>query len=178
MHEPNFFIVGAPKCGTTSLANWLREHPRVYFSPNKEPHYFSERGRQLVPTKQGYDQLFSDVGPEHIAIGEGSTGYLYSEIALPRIAAEYPEAKFIVCLRNPVEMAPSLHSERLSGGLETIREFEQAWKMDPERRAGRHVPVAARWQHKCLVYRDQCRLGEQVERLYQYVDRANVLPVS
>lgn len=177
MRSPNFFIVGAPKCGTTSLATWLRDHPRVYISSTKEPHYFSERGRQLVPTKKGYDQLFSGVEREHIAIGEGSTSYLYSEIAIPRIVEEYPAAKFIVCLRNPVEMAPSLHSERLSGGLETIRDFKLAWKMDPQRRSGKQVPMAARRQYKYLVYSDQCQLGKQIERLYEYVDRANVLPV-
>ena len=40
MNTPNFFILGAPKCGTTSLHNYLNQHPDIYMSYKKEPHYF------------------------------------------------------------------------------------------------------------------------------------------
>ncbi|MDD9875087.1 MAG: sulfotransferase, partial [Gammaproteobacteria bacterium] len=41
--KPNFFIIGAPKCGTTSLDAWLKSHPRI-FTAVKEPNYFNTRG--------------------------------------------------------------------------------------------------------------------------------------
>ncbi|MCH9035408.1 MAG: sulfotransferase [Planctomycetes bacterium] len=44
MNKPDFFIVGAPKCGTTSLYEYLRQHPEVFMSRIKEPHFF---GRDL-----------------------------------------------------------------------------------------------------------------------------------
>ena len=113
MKKPNFFIIGAPKCGTTSLANWLAEHPRVFFSDTKEPHFFCTDGYTGVKTLKQYEKLFEDAKPHHLAVGEGSTHYLFSKVAVPNILVYNPDARFIVCLRNPVDMAPSLHSERL-----------------------------------------------------------------
>lgn len=175
MKKPNFFIIGAPKCGTTSLAYWLSEHPSIYFSPKKEPFYFDHDWPRPIRTLKSYEELFRDAGPEHIAVGEGSTGYLFSDIAIPKVLEYSPAAKFIVCLRNPVEIAPSLHAQRLSSGLETIKNFESAWNADHERRQGKKVPFAARKYPQRMCYRDYCRVGRQLERLYELVPRSRVL---
>lgn len=129
MKRPNLFIIGAPKCGTTSLSRWMGQHPEIYFCPKKEPHYFNTDGMQTVKTLDEYERLFESATDTHRVVAEGSTHYLYSSVAVPHILKYNPDAKFIVCLRNPVEMAPSLHSERLSWGRETVKSFEKAWDM-------------------------------------------------
>jgi len=175
MKKPNFFIIGAPKCGTTSLARWLSEHPNIYMSPVKEPHFFNRDGLYSTETLEEYETLFSQAGPEHIAIGEASTHYLYSREAVPRILDYNPGAKFIVCIRNPIEMAPSLHAERVWQGRETVKSFEEAWRLQEERKQGRYIPRALRKDPERLQYGAYCRLGEQLVRLYSHVPKERVL---
>jgi hypothetical protein len=92
--KPNFLILGAPKCGTTSLATWLADHPNVYFSPIKEPGFFStDVGNQLVKNPEVYARLFDGAGPEHLAVGEASTSYLISKVAVPTIEAQIPGSR-------------------------------------------------------------------------------------
>lgn len=177
IRKPNFFIPGAPKCGTTALAQWLAVHPDVYFSPRKEPHFFNRNEMPATRTLAEYEALFSAAGDRHKAVGEGSTHYLYSRAAVPRILDYSPEARFIVCLRNPVDMAPALHMECLRQGWETVRSFEAAWRLQACRRTGQRVPPAVRSDPERLQYGRYCRLGEQLERLYARVDRKRVLPV-
>lgn len=175
MKKPNFFIIGAPKCGTTALAAWLAEHPNIYMSPVKEPHFYcSDFNVTIIPTQAEYDRLFKKASDQHIAVGEATTSYLYSQVAVPHIEQELPEAKYIVMVRNPVEMAHSLHEHFLFWGYEHIREFETAWRLSPERRAGRAV---TRWcpEPRLLDYQSVCKLGEQLERLFNIVPRQRVL---
>lgn len=59
MTRPNFFIIGAPKCGTSTLAWWLSQHPQVWFSPIKEPHFFNDDSAfRQIRTQAAYDRLF------------------------------------------------------------------------------------------------------------------------
>src|SRR5210317_560697 len=115
--KPNFFILGAPKCGTTSLAYWLSQHPNVYVSPDKEPlHYSTDFPASTPHSERSYLDLFAEATEQHIAIGEASVWYLRSKDAVANIENEIPEAKYIVMLRNPVEMAPSLHWQTVFNG--------------------------------------------------------------
>lgn len=175
MKKPNFFIIGAPKCGTTSLAAWLGEHPNIYMSPVKEPHFYcSDFNVKIIPTQAEYDRLFQRAGEQHIAVGEASTSYLYSQVAIHRIEQELPESRYIVMIRNPVEMAQSLHTHYLFWAYEHVRDFETAWRLSPERRAGRAV---TRWcpEPRLLDYQWMCKLGEHLGRLFNIVPRQRVL---
>lgn len=177
IRKPDFFIPGAPKCGTTALAQWLAGHPGVYFSPRKEPHFFNRDGMPATRTLAEYQALFRAAGDQHRAVGEGSTHYLYSRVAVPGILEYSPAARFIVCLRNPLDMAPALHNECLSQGWETVRSFETAWRLQPRRRAGQDIPGTVTGDPERLLYGPYCRLGEQLERLYGWVDRERVLTI-
>jgi len=177
VRRPNFFILGAPKCGTTALAQWLSAHPNVYFCPEKEPHYFNRDGRTVTRTMADYEALFVGAASAHTAIGEGSTHYLYSRTAVPDILVYAPDAKFIVCLRNPVEMAPALHGERVRYGEETVRSFERAWELQGERAEGKHIPLSARADPERLQYGSYCSLGKQTRRLLSLVPRDRVLMI-
>jgi hypothetical protein len=174
-NKPNFFIIGAPKCGTTSLAAWLAEHPQIYISPVKEPHFFNRDGMYLTNTLDEYEALFVDANENHLAIGEASTHYLYSRTAVPGILKYQPDAKFIVCIRNPIEMAPSLHAERVWNGIEVVKDFEKAWRLQEARRNGKLIPATARRDPERLQYGEYCKLGKQLERLYSIVPQDRVL---
>lgn len=177
MKKPNFFIIGAPKCGTTALSEYLRTHPNIYFSQPKELHFFNaDHGICKMKTLLQYLSYFDDAEEQHQALGEGSVLYLFSRVAVPSIMEFNPEARFIVMLRNPVDLAYSWHSEAVSGAAETVLSFERAWRMQDARRHGRLLP---RWcpERKLLLYGDIGLLGQQLGRLFDHVarDRVHVL---
>lgn len=119
---PNFFVVGAPKAGTTSLYEYLRQIPEVYLSPIKEPHFFtvyypSKFDKKPVHEKEKYLDLFKNVKKEK-AIGEFSVTYLADPEVPKKIKKEIPDAKIIVIIRNPIERAFSNYLGLLNRGLE------------------------------------------------------------
>lgn len=97
---PNFFIVGAPRAGTTALYNYLKAIPEIYMSPVKDPGYFIPNDFRGF-TEQTYIELFKNVKNE-IAIGEASAGYLANSETPKRIKEKSPSAKIIITLRDPV----------------------------------------------------------------------------
>lgn len=177
MRRPTFFIVGAPKCGTTSLAAWLAAHPRIFFSRVKEPHFFNTDGLRGITDLETYEELWVDADERYLAVGEGSTHYLYSREAVVRILAYQPDAKFIVCARNPLHMAPALHAERVWQGRETVRTFQRAWELQGKRAGGKQVPRTTRADPDRLQYGSYCKLGEQLTRLSTFVPRERVCVV-
>ena len=166
MNKPNFFIVGAPKCGTTALSEYLREHPSIYISEPKEPHYFTFDFEQYRVTKtwSEYLSLFKQSTSEQTAIGEGSVFYLCSTVALEKIKEYDPQAKIIVMLRNPVDMIYSFHSQLVFTADETEKNFEKAWRLQAIRQQGTQIPAQCR-EAAFLQYAEMGKLGEQVERL-------------
>jgi len=117
---PNFFIVGAPRAGTTSLYDYLNRTEGIYMSPRKEPHYFTTFGESFlypppIRDKKKYLELFSNVKDEKV-IGEGSTSYLRDPNVPKLIQKVSPNAKIIIILRDPVERAYSNYLLRVSSG--------------------------------------------------------------
>ena len=174
---PDFFILGAPKCGTTSMAAWLSQHPNIYLSMWKEPMYFDrDLKTRLRLGRRQYLNLFKDATEKHLAVGEATVWYLYSRVAVPAIERELPGARFIVMLRNPVDMAYALHEQMTMGNVEHELDFAKAWRMSPKRREG----LATRpWvvEPRRLDYQAICSLGDQIGRLFGSVDRSRVLPL-
>ena len=111
---PNLFIVGAAKSGTTSLHNYLNQHPDVFMCTPKEPHFLinNEIGKDRisigVSDKNKYLNLFLK-GKKKQYRGESSVMYLmYPDIVIPKINQQYGEdCKIIIMLRNPIERAYS-----------------------------------------------------------------------
>ena len=133
---PNFLIIGTPKAGTTAIYHYLNQHPEIYFSPKKEPHFFSFIGEQKphwgVKTLAEYEKLFEGVTTEK-AIGEASTWYLYSQSAAEQIKKYIPDVKLIIILRNPIERAYSSWVFRCEQGWEHIKDFHRAIAIETER---------------------------------------------
>ncbi len=168
MKKPNFFIVGAPKCGTTALSEYLRNHPQIFLSDPKEPRYFAEDMGQhrYVTTLPDYLNLFRHAKPEQTVIGEASVDYLFSSVALTSIHEFNPEAKIVALVRNPLDMAMSLHRQLLFAHFEDEPDFEKAWQLQDCRRQGRNIPAVCR-APMFLQYAESCRLGFQIERLME-----------
>lgn len=165
MKKPNFFIVGAPKCGTTALSEYLREHPNIYISSPKEPHYFAEDfNRSGITTLEQYTMLFKESNDSHFAVGEASTHYLCSSVALKNIYQFHPQAKIIAMLRNPVDLVYSYHSQLVYNTGENESNFEKAWRLQSERLAGNHIPPRC-GNPKVLQYKLIGQLGSQIENL-------------
>jgi hypothetical protein len=169
---PNFFVIGAPKSGTTSLCRYLEGHPNIFFSKLKEPQYFNfDSSKWLRPSLKSYRSLFSTVNRElHKAVGEGSTCYLFSCVAVAEILKKRPDAKFIVMLRNPIELVQAWHSEMFWEGIEDISDFEKAWNMQEVRKSGGYIPRTC-WEPNKLFYAEWGALGNQIERLLSVADR-------
>jgi hypothetical protein len=146
MTMPNFLIIGTAKSGTTSLYNYLKQHPQVYVSPVKEPKFFAYEGEKLdfrgpgdrlanssvVTDIEAYRALFAKVSGE-TAVGEASPLYLYIPKAPERIRHHVPEAKLIAILRNPAERAYSHFSQMVRDGREPLGDFSQALEVEGER---------------------------------------------
>jgi hypothetical protein len=165
MRLPDFFIVGAPKCGTTALASYLRAHPRIFLSRVKEPNYFcfDAPGLRVIDRLDTYGRLFASAKPGQLC-GEASTAYLFSNDAVPAILDANPAARIIVLVRDPLEMVLSHHSQKLYSLEENEPDFEIAWRLSAERAQGRKVAADCR-APRYLDYRAIGRLGEQVRRL-------------
>jgi len=175
MKKPSFFMIGAPKCGTTSLYEWLSFHPNIYM-PYKEVHWFNQdHGGGVVSSQTEYNSLFDQVGDQYIsALGEASVWYLYSQVAVKNICAYNENAKFIVMVRNPLEMAVSLHDQLYHMAMEDVYDFKDAWNLQEIRSKGLKIPSLCE-DPKFLQYGPVCSLGEQVERLYDIVNQKNIL---
>ncbi len=161
--QPNFFIVGAPKCGTTSMVEYLRQHLDV-FIPFRELHFFgSDIFRDKKLTEEDYLDCFSKARNEK-RVGEKSTWYLYSKKAASEIKKFSPHAKIIIQIRNPVDMVYSLHSDFLRSGQENIINFEKALEAEEDRRKGLRIPKRTVDSPKLLSYSEIPLYAEQIKR--------------
>jgi hypothetical protein len=164
--KPNFFIVGAPKCGTTALYEYLRLHPNVFMPQLKEPHFFAKDlgTYPRIKTLEEYTELFSSATDQHQRVGEASVYYLRSSVAIQNIREFNPDAKIIAMFRNPVDMVYSLHSQLLYWSEEVEPSFETAWRLQERRRRGLDLPPKSRGAF-LLQYEEAGRFGSQVQRL-------------
>lgn len=169
---PNFLIIGAAKAGTTALYSYLRQHPDVFLSPDKEPQFFALEGERLsfrgpgttinetaVTRIEDYRALFADVRGE-AAVGEASALYLYLPKAADRIRHYIPEARLIAVLRNPVDRAYSSFMHLRREDREPLTDFRAALQAEPER-------IRANWG---FLWRYEA-LGRYHVQLQRYYDR-------
>jgi hypothetical protein len=170
-------IVGGPRCGTTSLARWLREHPDICFSNVKEPHFFTthdlggeaDEDLRRIVGEEYLDRYFPHCGGGDM-LAEGSVSYLYAPERIEPVLRLWPDAKFIIGVRDPMRMLPSLHQRLLVTGDENVRDFDRAWQLVSERRAGRHIPRSC-IDPRFLDYESSGRLGTFVGRFFEIIGR-------
>lgn len=171
---PHFFIVGAPKCGTTSMAQYLGQHPEI-FVLRGEPHFFGTdleyNSPRLTPAQ--YQALCRSRGGKPVC-GDRSTWYLYSRNAAREIHAYNPRALIIAMLRSPAEMLHSLHAHHFQRGLrDDIGDLAGALAAEPERRRGNRIPANVRFPES-LYYTAIPRYSEQLERYFDLFGKKRV----
>ena len=173
MTMPNFLIIGAQKSGTTSLYEYLKQHPQIYMSPLKEPRFFAFEGskpdyvgpgdhalyRDVVSDLESYQALFGGASEEK-AIGEASVVYLYLSSAPERIQHYIPQVKLIAVLRNPIERAYSAFLHLTRDRKEPLGDFARALQAEDERIRDNWGPI---WHYK--------QVGFYYAQLKRYFDR-------
>ncbi|MEM9137304.1 MAG: sulfotransferase [Cyanobacteria bacterium P01_F01_bin.42] len=169
MRLPNFLIVGAPKAGTTALYQYIGQHPSVFMSQNKEPHYFSYVHEQwpewATQSLQEYSELFSHCQSQS-ALGEASTWYLYSTTAAQAIHDEIPDAKIIAILRQPVDRAYASFVFRQQCGWENLSAFSEAIAQEPER-----IAKGMPWDYH---YLQAGFYGRQLQRYFNVFQKSQI----
>ncbi len=164
MCSPDFFIVGAPKAGTTSLYYYLKQHPEVFFPDIKEPNFFSASeileqnlyyDTEIIADLRDYQELYRDSVGIKLS-GDASVSYLFYPLVPRRIKEMVPNAKIIIMLRNPIERAYShyLMDKKLgyvNAGFEDI--------------------VARRLAHRFqdLYYQQYVKLGQYCDQVERYL---------
>ena len=178
--KPNLFIVGQPKSGTTALHQFLGQHPEIYMSSIKEPHFFcsdfhleSDRayGRQRFydfRSESAYLQLFNKARNVKVA-GESSTNYLYSHVAAQKIYNFNPDAKIIIILREPAKFLYSLHSHYVKFTEENEPDFLTALALEDDRQQEKAISPRVT-SPSYLYYSQRVQYYQQVKR---YCDRFN-----
>lgn len=152
MEKANLFIIGAAKCGTTSLHEYLGQHPDIFMSAIKEPHYFSNvdqllhdgvdeeasRHSSLIKDELTYHKLFKN-GQNQLYRGESSPSYLWHDKAAQNIYNYNPHSKIIILLRDPIMRAFSHFQMAVQAGFQKKVSFYTAIKEDlavPEEEIG------------------------------------------
>lgn len=178
---PNTMIIGAAKSGTTSLYDYLRQHPDVFMSPVKEPRFFayaetppamvgpgdaaSNEAAGAVYTLEDYQDLFAGATTETV-VGEASPVYLYDADAPRLIRQHCPDAHLIAILRNPIDRAYSHFLHLVRSGREPLRDFAAALDAEEHR-------VEQGWEWS-WHYRRMGYYGTQLQRYLGTVDREQV----
>lgn len=173
--RPNFFIVGAPKSGTSALDHYLGEHPDVFMA-RKEMHFF---GKDLwfAPkiyrrNLEAYLAEFEGCREDQTA-GEASVWYLFSKEAAREIREFNPEAKIIIMLREPVQMMYSLYHQFRYDDNENLGTFEEALDAEKERKRFQCLSRQSYFPQG-LIYRETASYSEQVQRYFEVFGRERV----
>ena len=172
---PDFLLIGAAKAGTTSLFDYVCQHPKVYAPSLKEPNFFAlpdrqdEPGLRLPGTGPG-DQYVGDVvckveryralfqGAKHDQLtSEASVSTLFAPGAAERISAFAPRARLVVLLRDPVERAWSQYLHHVRDSREPL-DFASAIRAEETR-------MAAGWEYS-WAYVAGGRYAEQLARFF------------
>lgn len=174
---PNLYIVGAPKAGTSSLFQYLGQHPEIFMSPIKEPRFFARDIGPSIPflNESQYLSLFTAANSERY-LGEAGAWNLFSREAASRIHRARPDAKILISLRRPTEYVRSMFYYNKSWLLEDSSDLTEALELEPERYAGGHL------NHRCVIperlfYLKTAKYFEQVKKYYDLFGKENVFVI-
>ena len=175
MNNPNLFIVGAPKSGTTFLYHYLKQHPDIYFPDFKEPHFF---GSDLIRRNGAYnlslDEYQNLFKIDKKIIGEASTFYLFSKDAPEEIYNFNPNAKIIIMLRDLVDLVHSLHSQFVFSGDEIVEDFNKALELESSRLSGEKIPNQTTVVNKLFYISNILSLPRNIQSFISYFGRENI----
>ncbi|MFZ4547052.1 MAG: sulfotransferase domain-containing protein [Bacteroidales bacterium] len=159
IHSPDFLIIGAQKCGTTSLFYYLLQHPELFLPIEKEIHFFDLKYHHGI---DWYRNIFNtgEEGNGKLK-GEASPYYIFHPLVAERVFSHIPSVKLILLLRDPVDRAYShfMHSRRFA--LEPLDSFEKAIESEPART----------WDEKSRILSGEIENSEAF-RNFSYISRS------
>ncbi len=167
---PGFLIVGAQRCGTTSLYRALSQHPDVRKAVlHKGVHYFDMNYDRGMSWYRAHFPLRTQGRARHTVTFESSPYSMFHPLAAERIASDLPGVRLLVLVRDPAERAYSAHAHELARGFET-EPFERALELECERLRGEAERIAAEprylsFSHQHHAYLARGRYAEQLMRL-------------
>ena len=173
---PNFLIVGAAKAGTTSLYQYLRQHPDIFMPRWKELSFFigdPYGPLHKVKKPKYYDKVFAQTNNQ-TAVGEASTSYLYDEAAPEIIKKKLSAIKILIILRDPVAMSYSLYNHQARREGETIASFEAALDAEADRQRNLDFKKKCYGWHANYYYYQRGLYYEQVRRYIDTFGKDNV----
>ena len=181
--KPDFIIIGAQRCGTSSLFGLINQQPGFIMAKGKELHYFDLNYDKpfswyLKHFPSNPVRLFAKLRDyNNILSGEASPYYLYHPLVPGRLSNCCPQMKFIVLLRNPVDRAYSQYQKNIQNGLETLS-FEEAIGLEDERLEGEEEkiindPGYKSQNHRIFSYLSRGLYIVQVKRWFAFFPKEN-----
>lgn len=175
---PDFLVIGAHRCGTTSLFKALSAHPQLLRPPvNKGTDYFTLHYHRKPNWYRGHFPLTLPGRLRTARYGgplvfEACTYYLFHPFAMERIARDLPHVKLVVMLRDPVERAFSAYKHELARGFEWEQSFDRALDLEEERLTGevermRNDPTYESFAHRHHAYRLRGQYADQLARVQE-----------
>lgn len=167
--QVNFLVIGAQKAGTTTLHHYLSQHPQLHLPKVKELHFFDN---DILYAKNPIDyniyHKHFDLNLKVKLRGEVTPIYMYWEPCAKRMHSYNPNLKLIMILRNPIERAFSHWNMEMNRGAEKLSFFEA---LKCEEAANKKYLS----QDRVRSYLDRGFYSKQIERLYKYFPKKNVL---
>ena len=175
MIKPNLFIVGAPKCGSTSLHYYINQHPEIALSTPKELNYFCSDVKEVYTPRAEEEYLsFFDYSPQFKFRGEGTPYYIISESASEGIKRMSPDAKIIITLRRPVDVLRSIYDQLVFAGKEKSSTLDEALKIERTINKKQLSDIERQYfDNKC--YLDIPKFSRHVKRYQDTFGKKNVL---
>lgn len=174
--RPSFLVIGAMRCGTTSLYRYLCEHPRIVTATRKEVHFFDHNHASgmewyMAHFASRFDHHPGKAAAWRLVTGEASPSYMLNPVAAGRAAAQLPGARIIAILRNPVDRAISHYHHGLRRKYEPLT-FEEALDLEPERiRGEREKLLRGEIQRsEPLQHYSYCTRGHYMEQLETWLE--------
>jgi len=153
--KPNLYLIGAPKAGTTVVAETFRSHPEFFVPPIKEPRffdapvYYDHLEDYPIVSLANYLELYENASAkQHRWLVDASVFNMYRIQSIHEILNLSPEAKFLVFLRDPLTATKSMHSQRLKYAEPSMREISEdfgiCWRSLQQRKYGKGFPEKCR----------------------------------
>lgn len=168
----DFFIVGAPKCGTTSMHNYLRQNPLIYLPEVKDRPFFGNDIYQDMD-EESHSKIYIKRN-SYQTMGETCVWYLKSRSAQKQIKKHNSEAKIIIMLRSPVDVLYSHHSEMLFSKAEREKDFMKALVEEKERKVHDNMTGYDHFGRTFTYYSDVVKFASQVTRYFDAFGKNNV----
>ena len=181
---PSFLIIGAQKCGTTSLYDYLIQHPAILSASRKEIGFFDRYYNMSLYWYKSHFPLIRKklFEKQKVITGEASPNYLFDLHASKRVYEKFPDIKLIVLLRNPIDRAYSHYQMQVRKGFESLS-FEDAIKSENTRLLGEKEKIIANenyyaFNYEIFSYLQRGIYVDQLERWLKVFSKKQILVLN